>query len=108
MRIRGTNSKTFLQGKDNCSMKLHNYGAAAFLAFLGFLCAFPFPAFADGYATGRVIDFTTKRPIAGAIVTLPNEVIRTDEQGMFTIKAPAAKVGVRAYGDRRGGGGRSR
>ncbi|MBI4619537.1 MAG: GTP-binding protein [Desulfobacterales bacterium] len=73
-----------------------------FLVFLGFLFAVPFPAFADGYATGRVVDFETKRPIAGAILTLPNEVVRTDEQGMFTMKSPAAKVGVRACGYRRG------
>ncbi|KAF0118314.1 MAG: Uncharacterized protein FD151_2194, partial [bacterium] len=35
-------------------------------------------------------------------MTLPNEMIRTDEQGMFTMKSPAAKVGVRACGYRRG------
>jgi len=83
-------------------MKLHNYRASMFLVFLGFLFAVPFPAFAGGYATGRVTDFETKRPIAGAILTLPNEVIRTDEQGMFTIKSPVAKIGVRACGYRRG------
>ena len=83
-------------------MKLHNHWTAMFLVFLGFLFAVSFPAFAGGYATGRVIDFETKRPIAGAIVTLPNEVIRTDGKGMFTVKSPAAKVGVRACGYRRG------
>src|SRR3990172_2412739 len=98
MRTGGKDLRTFLQGKDNYDMKFHNQGAAMILAFL---FAFPFPAFADGYATGRVIDFATKKPIAAAIVTLPNEVIRTDERGMFTVKSPAAKVGVRAYGYRR-------
>ncbi len=86
-------------------MKFHSYQAVAFHAFLwffGFLFAFPFSAFAEEYATGRVTDFATKRPIGRAIVTLPSEVIRTDEQGMFTIKSPAAKIGVRAYGYRRG------
>ncbi len=79
-------------------MRFSNHRAAAFLIFL---FASPFPAFADGLTLGRVIDFTTKRPISGAIITLPNEVLRTDERGLFTVKSPAAKVGVRAYGYRR-------
>jgi hypothetical protein len=79
-------------------MKPRNHQVALCLAFL---FTFPFSAFADGSDTGRVIDFATKRPIPGAIVTLPNEVLRTDERGIFAVKSPAAKVGVRAYGYRR-------
>ncbi len=83
-------------------MKHHGHGEAALCVFLGFLFAFAFPAGANGYVTGRVIDFETKRPIAGALVTLPNEVIRTDGQGMFTATTQAAKLGLRACGYRRG------
>jgi hypothetical protein len=51
-----------------------------------------------GYTTGKVFDFVTRRPIQGAIVTSNNEVVLTDEKGVFKIKGPTDKIGVRAAG----------
>lgn len=55
-----------------------------------------------GYAGGRVMDFGTRRPLEGAIVTGNNEVVRTDGNGTFVLKNAAARIGVRAYGYARG------
>lgn len=69
--------------------------------FLAALCAalygFTMPGF-SGYATGKVVDFSTGRPIEGAIVTVDNEVVRTDGQGMFSMKSYGNKVAARACG----------
>ena len=51
-----------------------------------------------GYITGRVIDNITFQPIKGALVTLNDGVMETDEKGMFKIKSSGEKVAVRAYG----------
>lgn len=51
-----------------------------------------------GLTTGKVVDSLTKRPIKGAFVTVNNEVVVTDEQGIFKVKASGDKVAVRAYG----------
>ncbi len=56
------------------------------------------PAYAMGYATGRVIDSVTQKPVSGAFVALNSEVVRTDESGRFTLKSTGNKVTVRAYG----------
>jgi hypothetical protein len=51
------------------------------------------------YTSGKVVDFFTRMPIKGAIVTLNNnEIAKTDEKGMFIFKTPGNKVSVRAYG----------
>jgi hypothetical protein len=55
-------------------------------------------AFTAGYTTGKVIDFYTKCPIDGAIVTINNKVSLTDEDGIFTIETLSHTVAVRAYG----------
>jgi hypothetical protein len=60
----------------------------------------PVPAY--GYVNGRVIDYLTQQPIAGAIVTGNNETVRTDNNGSFVIKHPAGKIGIRACGYARG------
>lgn len=51
-----------------------------------------------GLTSGKVVDSATKRPIKGAFVTVNNEVVLTDEQGVFKVKASGDKVAVRAYG----------
>ena len=51
-----------------------------------------------GYITGRVIDNVTFQPIKGAVVTLNDGVMETDENGMFKTKSSGQKVAVRAYG----------
>jgi len=48
--------------------------------------------------TVKVIDASTQKPIKGAIVTLKNNIILTDETGSFTIKPDIHKVAVRAHG----------
>ena len=59
-------------------------------------------AFTSDYASGRVMDFLTKKPIEGAIVTGNNETVLTDKDGAFVIKNAATKIGIRAYGYARG------
>jgi hypothetical protein len=41
------------------------------------------PASAAGYAGGRVMEYPTQRPIAGAIITGNSETVRTDNNGRF-------------------------
>ncbi len=49
--------------------------------------------------TGKTIDGTTGRPIRDAIITLDGkEVIETDENGLFPLKASVNKVAARACG----------
>ena len=55
-------------------------------------------ASASGYITGKVIDNSTLQPIKGAIVTINDYIVETDEKGIFRIKTAAQKVSVRAYG----------
>jgi hypothetical protein len=65
-----------------------------------------FVLFLHGYAaasappgvTGKVVDFFTGNPIKGAIVTVNNEVVLTDEKGMFFAEADGCQIAVRAYG----------
>ena len=48
--------------------------------------------------TVKVIDASTQKPIKGAIVTLKNDIILTDGNGLFTIKPDINTVAVRAHG----------
>lgn len=48
--------------------------------------------------TGRVIDASTRLPLEDALVTLSDQVTRTDFNGKFDIDAPGAMIGLRAYG----------
>lgn len=56
------------------------------------------PGHAMGYATGKVVDYYTKLPVRGAIVTSGSEVVMTDEKGIFIMQAAGNKVMARAYG----------
>jgi hypothetical protein len=51
-----------------------------------------------GYINGKVIDSFTYKPIKGALVTMNDTVVITDENGMFSMKTVSDKVAVRAYG----------
>jgi len=72
------------------------------------LLLLPVPEYASGpeYAPvnirGKVIDFSTKKPIEGAIITGNNELVRTDNNGIFMLKNSTNRVGIRAYGYARG------
>lgn len=81
-----------------------NSGCFAGLFFLTFFMVFlsPLTGEASGYASGRVFDYQTRKPIQGAIITGNNEVAVTDANGAFQIKNPAAKVGIHACGYARG------
>lgn len=48
--------------------------------------------------SGRVVDARTLQPIADAIVTLGDRVVRTSDDGTFAIRGIAAQLGARAYG----------
>ena len=56
------------------------------------------PAYAMAYTTGRVVDFFTGKPVKDAFVTSNNDVVLTDENGIFTVNTAFSKVGVRAPG----------
>jgi len=60
-----------------------------------------FPVDAMAYATGRVIDFFTGKPVKDALVTWNNNVVLTDENGTFAVNAVVSKLAVRAPGYRR-------
>jgi hypothetical protein len=68
------------------------------LFFFGALCVLPKPEYASEYTSGKIIDSETKRAIPGAIITGNNEIVRTDNNGMFVMKNSPSKVGIRAYG----------
>jgi hypothetical protein len=57
-----------------------------------------FPAPARAYIKGTVVDYSTKLPVKGAIVTMGNEVTTTDEKGVFISRSKGSSVSVRAYG----------
>jgi hypothetical protein len=60
------------------------------------------PTLADAAAyRGRVVDAVTKKPIVGALVTLHDTVVQTDDKGMFQIGGDGDRIGIRAYGHRR-------
>ncbi len=59
------------------------------------------PVHAMAYATGRVIDFFTGKPLKNALVTWNNNVVVTAEDGMFTVNAVVGKLAIRAPGYRR-------
>lgn len=53
--------------------------------------------------SGKVVDASTGKPLAAALVTLDgNETAQTDENGLFQIKPTVKKVAARAYGYTRG------
>jgi hypothetical protein len=65
-----------------------------------------FVVFLHGYAgasaspgtTGMVVDFFTGKPIKGAIVTVNNGVVLTDDNGMFFARTDGCQIAVRAHG----------
>jgi hypothetical protein len=47
---------------------------------------------------GRVLDAASKKPIAGAFVTVHHTVVQTDDNGTFQISGESERIGIRAYG----------
>jgi hypothetical protein len=54
------------------------------------------------FMTGQVMDYLTRKPIQGAIITANNEVVVTDSNGMFIVSNATKSIGIRAYGYARG------
>jgi hypothetical protein len=76
------------------------------ILFSSLLCVMFFfvfvPAQTFASYTGRVLDYVTRKPIEGAIVTGKNEIVHTDSGGMFVLRKAADRIGIRAYGYARG------
>jgi len=70
------------------------------LATLALLGALLLPASATALA-GKVADAESGQPIAGALITVGDEVVRSDARGVFRVDAAASLLGVRAAGYRR-------
>lgn len=70
---------------------------------IAILLAFIFPPTLAEAAVyrGRVVDAVTKNPIAGALVTLRDTVVQTDDKGVFQISGDGDRLGIRAYGHQR-------
>ncbi|MDH4241190.1 MAG: GTP-binding protein [Phycisphaerae bacterium] len=60
------------------------------------------PGYTSVFISGQVIDYLTRKPIQGAIITANNEFVQTDSNGMFVIRNATKKIGIRAYGYARG------
>ena len=60
------------------------------------------PGHASVFITGQVMDYLTRKPIQGAIITANNEAVETNSNGMFVVRNAARKIGIRAYGYARG------
>ncbi len=56
------------------------------------------PTVVMAYTTGKVVDFFTGKPVKGAHVTLNQDVVLTDDNGVFTVNAALSKLAVRAPG----------
>jgi hypothetical protein len=58
------------------------------------------PQYASGFATGRVVDLFTHRPIEGALITSSKDIERTNEKGIFYINMTKEKekVSIKAHG----------
>jgi hypothetical protein len=56
------------------------------------------PMVAMAFTTGKVVDFFTGKPVKGALVTLNQDVVVTDENGIFTVNSALNKLAVRAPG----------
>lgn len=83
---------------------MKNLSCVAVLFPLTYLMVFlaPLQGQTSGYTNGRVLDYQTRKPIQGAIITANNEVVVTDANGAFEIKNPGGKIGIRACGYARG------
>ena len=56
------------------------------------------PSYVMGYTTGWVADVYTQKPVSGAIITMNDEVVRSDENGRFVLKGSGTDIAVRACG----------
>ena len=66
------------------------------------LAVLSMPGYSYALIRGIVLDYLTRRPIQGAIITGNNEVVQTNSEGMFEIRNAAIKIGIRACGYARG------
>lgn len=80
-------------------MARKNNGAMIFIALLFVSLAFASANMAVSRdIMGKVIDSSSGEPIKGAMITTGNNVVLTDDNGMFSVHRPATTLGVRACG----------
>jgi hypothetical protein len=82
--------------------KMSRKGLVKVVMVAGFMLVLPFTAIAAGFVNGRVLDFETKKPIEGAVITANNEIVYTNNAGAFEITNAASRIGIRAHGYARG------
>ncbi|MFO0752154.1 MAG: putative glycoside hydrolase [Thermodesulfovibrionales bacterium] len=70
-------------------------------AVLFVLFVLPAVVGANDAVTGRIVDHLTKKPVRGALITVGSEVVQSDAAGLFTLRAAAGRIGVRAPGYQR-------
>ena len=59
------------------------------------------PVYAMAYTAGKVVDFFTKKPVTGALITVNQYGVLTGQNGSFTVNTELNKLAVRAPGYRR-------
>jgi len=72
-----------------------------YILILLIMCLWVMPVYATGFVTGKVEDFCTGKPLKGVLVTSGDEVVITDENGMFVTETTRTKLALRAHGYRR-------
>ena len=76
---------------------MHNRNGRQAIFLIAVLFVF-IPSYVMGYTTGWVADAYTQKPVSGAIITMNDEVVRSDGNGRFTLKGTGAAIAVRACG----------
>ena len=59
------------------------------------------PVYAMAYTAGKVVDFFTKKPVTGALITVNQYGVLTGQNGSFSVNTELNKLAVRAPGYRR-------
>ncbi len=71
------------------------------IVMIGLMLSLSSPSNSVGPIAGRIVDASTGRPIAGAIVTMTGITVRTDGRGAFSLPPEGRTISARAYGYRR-------
>ncbi|NWG01844.1 MAG: GTP-binding protein [Syntrophaceae bacterium] len=71
--------------------------------WIGIIAILPLliPVDTIAYTTGKVVDFFTRKPVSGALVTVNPYGVLTGQNGNFTVNADLNKLAVRAAGYKR-------
>jgi len=85
------------------NMRLTQRNGASMIIMLIIYCSV-LSAHATEFVTGKVVDAVTGKPIKGVQVISRNELISSDEKGIFVVRATGSNQGLslKAFGYRRG------